>query len=681
MSTPMCELCANEAKLICYCRKALLCDLCVGRHFLSEASLSHKPLALSQAAIYEETLPSLRENEERLMEEILAREELFKAARDRLQVAKSKLHEISLQVDESVDSIQREVITAVEHMREDLKHQLETEKHVLEEAETHFSNSGKHAENPIVRVIEDGKNTEEIAGLEIVQGRVDVNMGNIGQEIRKTVTLVLEMVAPRKLPHSKTADLKKNAHEVGGKVIGKSSIPVKKQSTVTHHASTLSHTSSIPKKGKPDSKPQVYLTAAKKDSQGRRASAVIASPFPLVPDLEDDCVKSDEDFDLLAEDPPPLPLLKLPTEVPKRTSPSPTRISTGKSTTTRHKKSEEDSKPRRPVSDSFGPLAHEGRGKLIPPTLTVTSPDGERKMRSPRRSSTLEETPPKPKSIVCRATEISRSPSSFTPPEESPKSGGMSLPQQTFVIPPQGKAIIVLDLESNVTAVKEFALPESELFGDDLAWCSTLYGEVFLLGGRSHSTVLDAVYLYNSGADELETGTPLLTARYRHCALCHQDTIYVIGGIGVNGGLRDCEKFEIRRKTWKKVGNLAIPRESHSACIFEGKIYIAGGTHTDTIEVIVPLLETFSVIHLKSSCSGPTTLLSDGEKLVLLQGNSIIWLYPNDRLTREVGKLPEYDWWCSGPPVLHNTWHYLVRQGQLYRFNTQTSDMVKLILP
>lgn len=697
MATPICELCTSSAKLICYCRKAYLCDLCVGKHFLSEPSLAHKPLALSQAAFYEETLPALRENEERLMGEIRARGEVMKAAKEKLSSALEEMGGIGKTIDEAVEQVKREVEGEMDRVREELRAEWERERGMLQEAERHFAQGegGKCADNQVVRLLEDVGNAADIAALQLIHFQLDIHTSSLPADLRRTIAFSLQLASPHKLPHSKTADFKRTSLQDSAvlKPAGKST--AKKQPIAkaeARHSTALPHAATLGKKGtQQGGKPSNAFLTVKKDSKGRRASALEVNPFPLLPDLEDSSVKSDEDFNLLADDSPP-PFLKLPTEVPTRSSPSPSRLtpSSARQRQSLTRKIEETAsdtaghKGKRPVSDTFAPVGREeGKGKLVPPTLNVISPEGERKMRSPRRSSTLEETPPKAKPTIHRATEISRSPASLTPPSSPPpRSAGMAFPQQTFLIPAEGRAIVLLDLESNVAAVKEFALPEGERFGEDLAWCCSLYGEVFLLGGRSNSTVLSSVYLYNPGTDELEGGCSLLTARYRHCALYYQDTIYVIGGTGAGGAsLRDCEKFEIRRKTGKHIGNLSVARESHSACIFEGKIYVAGGPHTDTLEVIVPLLETFSVVRLKSACSGPSAMLADGDKIVILQGNVVMWVWPNERNCKEAGKLPEYGWWCSGPPILSGGWHYFIRQGLPYRFNSTLCEMIKLSSP
>lgn len=700
MATPICELCTSSAKLICYCRKAYLCDLCVGKHFLSEPSLAHKPIALSQAAIYEETLPALRENEERLMGEIMARGEVTAAAKEKLSSALVEMSEIEKAIDEAVEQVKREVVEEMDRMRGELRAEWERERGKLQEAANHFGQGegGKCGENQVVRVLEDLGSATDIAALQLIHFQLDIHTSSLLPDLRKTIAFSLQLASPHKLPHSKTSDFKRaSLQDTALKPVGKGSLGTAKKpgvaKTEARHSAAQPHAATIGKKATQQSgKPSNAFLTVKKDSKGRRSSALEANPFPLLPDLEDTNVKSDEDFNLLADDSPP-PFLKLPTEIPKRSSPSPSRFTPSNSRQTQSftKKIEESAsgtaghKSKRPVSDTFTPVGREdeGKGKLVPPVLNVISPEGERKMRSPRRSSTLEETPPKVKPTIHRATEVSRSPASLTPPSSPPQqSAGMTFPQQTFLIPPEGRAIVLLDLESNVAAVKEFALPEGERFGEDLAWCCSLYGEVFLLGGRSNATVLSSVYLYNPGTDELEGGCSLLTARFRHCALYYQDTIYVIGGTGTGGAsLRDCEKFEIRKKTGKHIGNLSVARESHSACIFEGKIYVAGGPHTDTLEVIVPLLETFSVVRLKCACSGPTAMLADGEKIVILQGNVVMWVWPNDRSSQEAGKLPEYGWWCSGPPILSGGWHYFIRQGLPYRFNSAQCEMIKLSSP
>mmetsp|Transcript_15047 Transcript_15047/g.15051 ORF Transcript_15047/g.15051 Transcript_15047/m.15051 type:complete len:407 (-) Transcript_15047:608-1828(-) len=48
----LCQLCkTNEAELVCFCKKVVLCSSCIGRHLISDPSSMHKPVPLSQSQL------------------------------------------------------------------------------------------------------------------------------------------------------------------------------------------------------------------------------------------------------------------------------------------------------------------------------------------------------------------------------------------------------------------------------------------------------------------------------------------------------------------------------------------------------------------------------------------------------------------------------------------------------
>ena len=94
MDKKSCECCSQEAKIICFCRKVLLCERCIGKHLVDEPSLSHKPLTISQSemsGMYEEHLHSIRVTEDLLLGEVRRRQDHTSAVKVKLSEGINKL--------------------------------------------------------------------------------------------------------------------------------------------------------------------------------------------------------------------------------------------------------------------------------------------------------------------------------------------------------------------------------------------------------------------------------------------------------------------------------------------------------------------------------------------------------------------------------------------------------------
>jgi N-acetylneuraminic acid mutarotase len=73
----------------------------------------------------------------------------------------------------------------------------------------------------------------------------------------------------------------------------------------------------------------------------------------------------------------------------------------------------------------------------------------------------------------------------------------------------------------------------------------------------------------------------MINARYAHCAIKLNNSLYVIGGrqygSDENGLLSACEMFDFNSKKWKSVPSMQFPRAAATVLLYGEHIYIFGG--------------------------------------------------------------------------------------------------------
>jgi hypothetical protein len=135
-----------------------------------------------------------------------------------------------------------------------------------------------------------------------------------------------------------------------------------------------------------------------------------------------------------------------------------------------------------------------------------------------------------------------------------------------------------------------------------------------------------------------------------HACLVNSNTVYIIGGIGLEkAAVRTIEKFDIYpdgdlpddlrqydRKSYC-IGELFKPREFASACIFSNVIYISGG-YTNTIEAfdiqthdiqIIEMRANINQVKLITSFEG-SLLVFDKAGVFILNTDSIVKVFCGD---------------------------------------------------
>ncbi len=79
-----------------------------------------------------------------------------------------------------------------------------------------------------------------------------------------------------------------------------------------------------------------------------------------------------------------------------------------------------------------------------------------------------------------------------------------------------------------------------------------------------------------------EQKASMRTARYRHCLVATNDSLYAIGGANPTFVITNSvEKYDPNTNAWETVADMLIPRMYFGATFYDGKIYIFGGGTSD----------------------------------------------------------------------------------------------------
>ena len=106
-------------------------------------------------------------------------------------------------------------------------------------------------------------------------------------------------------------------------------------------------------------------------------------------------------------------------------------------------------------------------------------------------------------------------------------------------------------------------------------------GQAHLIGGRVDAGESGDIYRYDSRAGWVRVAA-LERGRSSHAAIAVENKVYVIGGlrtinVGAPEYLASVEQYDPSTNVLTGRGTLTAPRSGHSACLLDGKIYVAGG--------------------------------------------------------------------------------------------------------
>ena len=639
-----CELCGAEGKLICYCRKATLCENCIGRHLIAEPNLAHKPVTFSQnevSSLYEREFSQLREHEARLLQEVSDRQDYIKKAKSRLTEEIQKLESFKCTcleyVTVAVEMSKQKLALAAEAVGRDMAETCDRSKRVLEEA---------------VRALESGEEHWIVDAMEekgtLWQGHVDLKEITLEETLRGGIEFRLNMC-------EEAAD-KPALSKLSRKLSFKSD-PKAGKSDSLKPPPTPSKSASKPKSF-PQSTTSRRLTSLKIGTESQSARCKKECEFPS-----------------------PEPLATLSRCLTE--SPSSTNFGFG----SRAAQLQQTAKNVNEISDlvkafhspgksseSFSQLSMRCRAPMPLRELNTSSPYDSPVSKTTRhfRGGKKSENGDEQETFRGSMTAL---------PEVIPEEVCISKPKPClYYVTPGSTSLVVRDLESSEITVKSF--DGIDVFAKQTFWCPAPTGEVFIIGGvvveSQPSTIKRACLIYSPVHDTIETGPSLNTARHSCAALCLKDSLFVTGGIGSElQALKDCERLELKAKKWRRIGNMNLPRESHGMTLHVGRIYVAGTPGEQSIETYNPVNDRWALLHFRVSAGGKACLFSLGEKIAILHDKALTYAWVDKRTAEQVHETEERGWWLSGPPMRCGALVYLQRGAAVYHYSVDTQEVCK----
>lgn len=194
-----CEGCTQEAKIICFCRNVLLCELCIGRHLMSEESVSHKPCTLNSENLkmYEENIKTLRENEELLLGQARKRQELAQAYRSKLNEGLTRLNSLHAVILDYVtlaaELARKQLPEIAEKLSQEMISKCQGVSDTVTEALQHFNGEEQHSDNEVVRLLESLQTPGEVIALELLTCRLDIGEISLEHALRSGIHFELAL--------------------------------------------------------------------------------------------------------------------------------------------------------------------------------------------------------------------------------------------------------------------------------------------------------------------------------------------------------------------------------------------------------------------------------------------------------------------------------------------------------
>lgn len=232
MDKQHCHSCGQTAQIICFCRKVILCERCVGKHLMDEPSLSHKPCTLwsEEAKVYEEHLHVLKVKEDQFLAEARKKQELAQTAKRKIAEGIHKLQALKPVITDYV-SLAMEVVTKqlpslAEKLSQEMTSASEDKVSTLEAALQHFEGLQKHPDNEIVQLLESMKNPAEMSGLDLVTCKLDMSDISVEEVIRAGITFEVSLMKRPKLKERpEIVQSKSETAAIGPKHVAKTAIP------------------------------------------------------------------------------------------------------------------------------------------------------------------------------------------------------------------------------------------------------------------------------------------------------------------------------------------------------------------------------------------------------------------------------------------------------------------------
>lgn len=193
-------MCAQTAKLICFCRQALLCERCVGRHLMQEPSLAHRPCALAseEAKVNathvrvwgeESVVGALRKRElmESYKRKLAEGVEKLKALRPVILDYVSLAIEVATkQLPDIAEKLGQEMLSVCDQHIED-----------LEAALCHFEGSAQYPDSDLVLRLDSFASVTHVEAAELVKCQLDLKEMPLEEVLRRALHFEIVFSKPQ----------------------------------------------------------------------------------------------------------------------------------------------------------------------------------------------------------------------------------------------------------------------------------------------------------------------------------------------------------------------------------------------------------------------------------------------------------------------------------------------------
>ena len=199
-------------------------------------------------------------------------------------------------------------------------------------------------------------------------------------------------------------------------------------------------------------------------------------------------------------------------------------------------------------------------------------------------------------------------------------------------------------------------------------------GSVIITGGVGSKTA----FVYEWCKKTVDQVDDMGSERGFHSAVNLGDFVYVIGGEVRGQASKLCERFDIIQKHWQDIGDLNTPRLRHSACVYRGRIFVAGGCGVETLEVYNTVSNKFSVLRTVLSVPGPCLMFPVEDFMIIFHSNVVSSFDPAKFTCQSLSSLDESDWYINGNVVVNKKVASFIRNGSALRYDIENGKWVGL---
>jgi hypothetical protein len=167
----------------------------------------------------------------------------------------------------------------------------------------------------------------------------------------------------------------------------------------------------------------------------------------------------------------------------------------------------------------------------------------------------------------------------------------------------------------------------SYTFKQACCWSEVPGGNLLITGGinEDYSAVREVVRIDTCREFAVSHCPPMLTPRGHHTAVYHTPHLYILGGVGDDGYLSECERYVCAENRWEALPNFPTACLSMSGVVVESSLYALGGYDGSYLDLVQKLgLEslTWELMQFRlpfADCDIPCFKLRDTEVFLVVK--------------------------------------------------------------